>query len=301
MVRLKPKKQKATPTVAAAPAPAPPGLPPMGGVPQVSSDVSAQARGKNTVDTMVDTTVDVVDPHTARSESHTKRSSEATPPSVVEAAYDKSLVAILRFQQEEYWDHMDEMKNVGYFISNGRLRLRYLKGGTNVLDPTLFDKIETKLANACARLAHLEEGLPKCQIKCEKARAALTGEDTVSIESDPADWQTDGFPEKLNRWVEPEDEKKDERYASAKSGSQPESSSGSSDSSSSGSSDSSDELTSSNKSDAPVSNEVRQQRIVNTRRFYVLNRARWLRGELDGETWEQVGAPEDSHYFKDVN
>ena len=87
--------------------------------------------------------------------------------------------------------------------------------------------------------------------------------------------------------------KKDESSASAESGSQSESSSGSS--------ESSDESTSGNNSDAPVSNAVRQQRIVNTRNFYVRNRARWLRGELDDETWEQFGAPEDSHYFKDLN
>ena len=117
MVRSKPKKRKAPPIIAAAPAPAPPGLPPRGGVPQVSSDVSAQARGKNTVDTTVDTTVVAVDSRAARFENRKKRSPEATKRGVTEVAYDPSLVAILRETQEEYWDQITERNSVDSFIT----------------------------------------------------------------------------------------------------------------------------------------------------------------------------------------
>ena len=151
----------------------------------------------------------------------------------------------------------------------------------------MFAKIERKLTTARARQALLVEGLGNCQRKCEKARAALGGEATTSNESDPIVWETGGFVAKSNRWVQPEDLKKDEEDVPAKSGSESDSSVSSSASSSSDSSDSSEESKSSTKSDAPMSDEVRAQRIASTRRFYVLNLARWLRGELDDESWEQ--------------
>ena len=91
--------------------------------------------------------------------------------------------------------------------------------------------------------------------------------------------------------MQPDGEVIDDPSASAES----ESESGSS----SGLSDSSEESTSGNNSVASVSNEVRQQGIINTRNFYVRNRARWMRGELDDETWEQFGAPDDFPYFND--
>ena len=133
MARAKQKKRKAPLTIAAAPAPAPPGLPPMGGVPQASSDVTGQASGKNTVHTMVDTTADPVDARTARSESRTKRASKAPPPLVAEVAHEKALIAILRVQQQEYGDHMAEMKNVCAFIIGGRDRQRLSTFGAKLL------------------------------------------------------------------------------------------------------------------------------------------------------------------------
>ena len=67
--------------------------------------------------------------------------------------------------------------------------------------------------------------------------------------------------------------------------------------SSDSSSDSGDESESSNDLGAPVTEEVRLQRIANTRRFYALNRARWQSGDLDDETWLQFGCDDDSSYL----
>ena len=199
MARNKQRKRKAAATVAAAAVPTAPGLPPKGGVPQVCSDVSAQARGMKTVDTMVDTTVVAVDSRATRCKNRKKRSPQATKRSVTEGAYDSSLVAILRETQEEYWDQITERNSVDSFITKSNDQTCSSNAGITVLDPTLVMKIKTNLEYARVRLAHFNY---------EKAHAALTSKSTVSNKSDPADWKIDGFREKLNRSVPPEDEKK---------------------------------------------------------------------------------------------
>ena len=265
--------------------------PPWGGAPKPSSGVAAQARGK--------TTVAAVDSRAARYKNCSKPSSEATPPGVAgmsrdkiipaEVAADEAQVAILRAKQEEYWDNVAERNNVNIFINSTNLRLRYSTAGKTVLDPPLVGKTKIKLALARIRKAFLAEEVPKSQKNCEKAHAAITGNSTSSVGTDPDDRNTNSFTTKFNKWLQPDAEEIDDPSSTA------ESESGSS----SGSSDSSEESTSGNNSVASVSDEVRQQRIINIQNFYVRNRARWMRGELDEETWEQFGAPEDSPYFND--
>ena len=139
--------------------------------------------------------------------------------------------------------------------------------------------------------------------KCEQARFAAGGEETVSAKNDPAEWGTAEFPPKRNKWllageeVEEEEEEDEEEDLVAFLVRKTPHGSSSSSSQSSESSDSSEESRSSNESHVPVTKEVRQQRIANTRQFYALNRARWLSGDLDDEAWEQFGCDEDSQYL----
>ena len=93
------KKRKAPPAAAA-------GLPPRGGV----------QKGKKIVDTLVVAASDGGLPRT-RSKVRTEA---ASPSPAVTAVISEPLLKKLRNAQEEYWDHVHEMKNAKDCIDHGR-------------------------------------------------------------------------------------------------------------------------------------------------------------------------------------
>ena len=213
----------------------------------------------------------------------------------------------------EYWDHVNEMKNAKDCADHGRYMARKSRNGKNVLDSSVLRKIDAKVEKAIPRYDTLLLGLNSRVRKYEQARVLLGGQKTTSAKFDPVAWGTAELPPKRNKWMlagkegddeeeeDPEEEEEEDLgedvlVASLARKAVP-SSSPPSNSHSSDSSDSSDESQSSDESRAPVTEEVRQQRIANTRQFYALNRARWLSGDLDDETWEQFGCDEDSEYL----
>ena len=230
----------------------------------------------------------------AEASSSARSPSNSTDRSGGKGVSSNALVQILHAAQKDYFDDITELKAIQSFRTSGDKQFRLAKKGGIELSESMHDTIQKRITKAIARRLILQGRVISRQAVCENARQAAGGEKTVSVENDPPDWATFSFKTKRNEWVVPTREYEEEE----KDGDEDEESTVASiQDSSDSSSDSGDESESSNDSGEPVSEEVRLQRIANTRRFYALNRARWQSGDLDDETWLQFGCDDDSSYL----
>ena len=83
------------------------------------------------------------------------------------AVISEPLLKKLRTAQEEYWDHVYEMKNAKDCIDSGRYMVRMSNNKTRVLDSSVLLKINARMEKAMACVNILELGLNKCVRKCE--------------------------------------------------------------------------------------------------------------------------------------
>ena len=96
-----------------------------------------------------------------------------------------ALVQILHAAQQDYFDHIAEIKAIQNFTTRGYKQFRLAKKDMIVLSQSMHDTIQKRITEALARRAILEGRINSRQRACENARQAAGGAKTVSVENDP--------------------------------------------------------------------------------------------------------------------